>query len=99
LHNLGEGFAVRRRFNSLELAAMNHDRAGPQVFLPVNAKLPNPGTIECDRNERVNGRPGCNAVFARRWGDNALGGCAADGWFRRGEQRQRDPGQGYKQTD
>ena len=30
---------MRRRFTSLELAAMNHDRASPQVFLPVDAQL------------------------------------------------------------
>ena len=32
-------------------------------------------------------------------GGNVPGGCAAPGWIRRGEQRQRDAGQGYKQTD
>jgi hypothetical protein len=90
---------ARKSFTSLELAAMNHDRASPQVFLPVNAKLPNPGTIECNRNERVERGLGCNLIFARRWGDNALGGCTAPEWIRRGKQRQRNPGQGYKQTD
>ena len=29
----------------------------------------------------------------------APSGCAAPGWIRRGEQRQRDAGQAYKQTD
>ena len=51
--------ALERRLVSgsppLCLAAVNHDRAGPEVFHPINAELANLGTVKSRRNKRANG--------------------------------------------
>ena len=92
LHKLRERTGIGQtcfRVATLCLAAVNHDRAGPEVLHPIDAELANLGAVEHCRNERTDGGLGRNLIFARRWGDDALSVCGAHGWIRRGQQRQR----------
>jgi hypothetical protein len=43
----------------------------------------NLGTVKHCRDQRVDGGPGRNLMFVRRWSDDAPRGCAAPGWIRR----------------
>jgi len=45
----------RGRRTSLRLAAVNHDGAGPHVFLLINAKLADLRTIKHGRHKGING--------------------------------------------
>ncbi|PYK37735.1 MAG: hypothetical protein DME60_12095 [Verrucomicrobia bacterium] len=86
LDNLGEG-ARRRSCTALCPAAENHDGLCPHVFLLVDAQLLNAGTVKSGRHQRVD-RSGSNVMLLRLCGE-----CA------KAQQRQKDAGQDYKQTD
>jgi len=55
------------------LAAGDHDSAGPEVFLLVDAQLVNFGTVKSNRDERIIGA-GDN-LTSRHPLDDALSGC------------------------
>ncbi len=56
---------------SLCLAAVNHDRASPHVFLLIDAQLLNAGTVKSGRNEGINELSDNFLVLLRLRGERA----------------------------
>jgi hypothetical protein len=82
------------------LAAENHDGAGTEAFHLVNAQLANLGTVKSRRDKRANVLgPGLNLILLLCGAGMRGRTEAKSGRVRRGEQRQRDAGQGYEQAD
>ena len=88
------------------LAAVNHDRAGSEVFHPINAELANVGTIKSRRDKRADVLGlGDNLILRLCLCGARMRGCANTRFERvrcRGkltQGEQRDAGQRYEQAD